>query len=214
MYPICVTSVLEYQISVFQSTASHFRVTGHLRQVHRMTPQWPWTPQGRRHSTYVSAPYPSPKFQAVLLYDQQFSRYCTFSNPPLTTTLNGQKRNKKKKGPKFKIAFFTILLTTLVETLPMSIHEFWVSIVRYILSEEMPFETFNPVWSHVNENETNLPKIQNLNKKFTILWTTLVETKENAFFGGSESDVYFQRRWCLKFSLPYGAILTETKRKL
>ncbi len=31
-----------------------------------------------------------------------------------------------------------------------------------VLSEEMSFEAFTPIWSHVNENEKKLPKIQNL----------------------------------------------------
>ncbi len=31
-----------------------------------------------------------------------------------------------------------------------------------VVSEEMSFETFNPIWSHVNENEKKLAKIQNL----------------------------------------------------
>ena len=32
-------------------------------------------------------------------------------------------------------------------------------------------------------------------------------------FLGRESDVYFQRRCRLKFFLPYGSILTKTKKK-
>ncbi len=31
-----------------------------------------------------------------------------------------------------------------------------------VVSEEMSFETFTPLWSHVNENEKKLAKIQNL----------------------------------------------------
>ncbi len=31
-----------------------------------------------------------------------------------------------------------------------------------VLSEEMSFETFTPIWSHVRENEKKLAKIQNL----------------------------------------------------
>ncbi len=31
-----------------------------------------------------------------------------------------------------------------------------------VVSEEMSFETFTPIWSHVNKNEKKLAKIQNL----------------------------------------------------
>ena len=39
-----------------------------------------------------------------------------------------------------------------------------------VLSEEMSFETFTPIWSHVNEKETKMAKIL----KFEI--STLVES--------------------------------------
>ncbi len=31
-----------------------------------------------------------------------------------------------------------------------------------VLSDKISFEVFSPIWSHVNENEKNLAKIQNL----------------------------------------------------
>ncbi len=97
------------------------RLQAILRQVNRMTPKWPWTLQDQRYTTYVLLVSPSPKLHSVLLYDQPFSKYRTFYNSPLSTMLNGPKKNKK--GQKFKISNFTVLLT-LSETLPMSIHEF------------------------------------------------------------------------------------------
>ncbi len=124
---------------------------------------------------------------------------------------------KKKNNnicQKFTISNYTILLTTLVETLPRSIHEFWeanlaksgvffqrrwhlrllppydpiltktkinyknpkfeisqffeqlwerpllgvcmffgVNLKFCVPSEEISFESFSPIWSHVNENE-------------------------------------------------------------
>ncbi len=74
-----------------------------------------------------------------------------------------------KKVQKFKISNFTILLTTLVETLPRSVHEFLWS-KSAVLWEEMLFETFAPIWSHVNDKNGK-------NWNFVILWpTTLVDT--------------------------------------
>ena len=56
------------------------------------------------------------------LYDQQFPRYCKFYHSPLTPMLNVAKKNKQI-CQKSKISNFTILYTTLVETLPRSKHE-------------------------------------------------------------------------------------------
>ena len=70
--------------------------------------------------------------------------------------LNGKKKRTKKNCQ--KILNFTILLTTLVETLPKSMHEFWGA------NMQISFETFTPIWSHVNENEKKNVK----NKKFEI----------------------------------------------
>ena len=43
-----------------------------------------------------------PKIWSVLLYGQQFSRYRTFYSSPLTSMLNGKKKEKKNKCQKFK----------------------------------------------------------------------------------------------------------------
>ena len=61
--------------------------------------------------------------RSVSLYDQRFPRYRTFYHSPLTTMLNIPK--KKQKMPKIQnFEHFTMLYTTLVETLPRSMHEF------------------------------------------------------------------------------------------
>ncbi len=62
---------------------------------------------------------------SVSLYDQWFSRYLTFYYSPLTTMLFKQQKKITKKLPKILNLNFTIVLyPTLVETLPMSMHEF------------------------------------------------------------------------------------------
>ncbi len=63
-------------------------------KVHRMTPN---QTQGIRHQKYprpVHCSTPSPKFSSVSLYDQPFSRYCTFTICPLTSMLKFQSATK------------------------------------------------------------------------------------------------------------------------
>ncbi len=62
-----------------------------------------------------------------------------------------------------------------------------------------------PYGPTLTKNEKKLAKIQN--------FTTLVETLPRSMqdFFGSESDVYFQGRCCLKFFLPCGAMLMKMK---
>ncbi len=78
----------------------------------------------------------------------------------------------------------------------------------------MSFETFTPIWSHVDEKGNKLAKIQKL--KFR---NPLNNFDKRPSIGihdsfGSESHVYFQRRWCLKFFLPYSPMLRKTKKKI
>ncbi len=55
---------------------------------------------------------------------------------------------------KFKVSKLTIVITTLVENLPRSMHGFLgVNLSEScVLSEEI-FKNFTLIWSHVNENE-------------------------------------------------------------
>ncbi len=101
-YMLLVTSIDESYISHrFALRPDLFELQAILRQVHRMTPKWPWTLQGPRYTTYVLLVSQSPKFWSVLLYDQRFPWSCTFYNPPLTSMLNSQKeQNKTKKNDK------------------------------------------------------------------------------------------------------------------
>ena len=122
---ICITTIPECQISLcFALQPAITEIQAILRQVHWMTPKWPWTLQGKRYPIYVLPVSLSHKFQSVLVHNHPFSIYRTFYNSTLTTMLNGQRKNKKK-CKKFKISNFTILLTTLVETLPTGEHDFW-----------------------------------------------------------------------------------------
>ncbi len=47
-------------------------------KVHRMTPNQTQGIRHQKYPTYVHCSTPSPKFSFVSLYDQPFSRYCTF----------------------------------------------------------------------------------------------------------------------------------------
>ncbi len=106
-----------------------------------MTSKLSRTFSSQRYPVYITSMYlpKRPRFWSVSLYDQPAARYCTFYNPSLNTMLDAtttpsphppptRKRKerthtKKKYLPK-KIWNFTIRLTTLVDTLPGSIHEF------------------------------------------------------------------------------------------
>ncbi len=59
-----------------------------------------------------------------------------------------------------------------------------------VLSEEMSFETFTPIWSHVSENEKKIAKIQNL--KFYISLNNFGRDPPQGyawFFGPMEQNV-------------------------
>ena len=103
---------------------------------------------------------PEAKFWSVALYSQRFPRYRTFYNLPLTTHYHVKRPNKEQKNsPKFKISNVTILLKTFWRPSPgvyMNLGEqIWC-----VLSEEISFVTFAPIWSHVNETEKKETKWQ------------------------------------------------------
>ncbi len=50
--------------STFRPTTSHFQFTATSRQVHQMTPKWPWTLQGQRYPIYVLLVSLSSKVQS------------------------------------------------------------------------------------------------------------------------------------------------------
>ena len=84
------------------------------------------------------------KFWSVSLYDQRIPRYRTSYNSPLTTMLTPPPQKKKnKKCQKIQNFNFHYSFTTLIQTLPRSIHIFWEQI-WCALSEEISFETFTP----------------------------------------------------------------------
>ncbi len=57
-----------------------FELQAILRQVHRMTPKWPWTLKGKRYPIYMIQIPSSPKFHSILLYGQAFLGYMPFSD--------------------------------------------------------------------------------------------------------------------------------------
>ncbi len=76
---IFITIVPESQISLrFALRPAFFNIQAILRQVHQMTPKWPWTLQGHRYPINVLLVSTSPKFHSVSLYDKQFSGYRPF----------------------------------------------------------------------------------------------------------------------------------------
>ena len=81
MYPICITSVPESQISVLLTLwPAVFELQAILKQMHWMTPKWPWTQQGHHHGYPICGLPVSrrPKFRSISLYDQLFQSYRPF----------------------------------------------------------------------------------------------------------------------------------------
>ena len=92
MYLICVTSVLESQISIlFTLWPAVFELQAILRRVHQMIPKWPWTIQGQMYPIYVLLVSPIPKFQSISLYSPTRSNVlniCITSIPRFQILLN------------------------------------------------------------------------------------------------------------------------------
>ncbi len=140
---ICITSVRDSQISLrFALRPALFETQAILRQVHQMTSNWPWTLQ-RQITLYLynNCPWVSnfTLFHSTTSRFGVTGQFETHAPNDLKMTLNttrwkvhhicvttvpeSQKRTRKK-CQKSKIWNFTILYTTLIETLLMSITEF------------------------------------------------------------------------------------------
>ena len=92
-----------------------------------------------------------PKTWSVSLYNQQFRRYHTFYNSPLTPMLNAP-QNRTKKMPKIRNWNLTILYTTLVGTLPRSMPELWGTYLLCTFTQDLVL-FLSPILSHVNANK-------------------------------------------------------------
>ncbi len=64
-------------------------------EMHRVTPNWTWPLNSKKYPIYTTYLPPRSKFWSVLLYDQRFPRYHTFSHFPLTPMLNVPKIEQK-----------------------------------------------------------------------------------------------------------------------
>ncbi len=72
----------------FHSTVRRFELQAILRQVHWMTPKWPWRLIGQRYPIHVLYISLSPKLHSVLLYDYPFPKNWQFFTFPLATMIN------------------------------------------------------------------------------------------------------------------------------
>ncbi len=92
-----------------------FELQAISRQIHRMTPKWPWILNGQRYSIYMLQLPLSPKFQSDLLYDQLFSRYRPFlrhvhrMTPKWPWTVKGQRYPTWYNYPESQISIFFAL---------------------------------------------------------------------------------------------------------
>ncbi len=77
-------------LSQFAPRQAVFELTAILRQIHRMTPKWSWTPtKGQRYPIYMLQLPTSPKFLSMSLHGYLFSSYenfdrCTVQGTPYT----------------------------------------------------------------------------------------------------------------------------------
>ncbi len=121
---------------------------------------------------------------------------------PIDYHVKRQKKNKKIwQKSKFEIS--QILYIFLVETFPKGMHDFFGANLLCTFRQG--------VVSHVNQNEKKLAKIQNLN--IANIYTTLVETLPRSvhdFF--LQWIFYVLSEEMLKVFLPYGPMLTKTKK--
>ncbi len=70
MYSICATRIRDSPIPLrLALRPAVFEIQAILRQVHQMTPNWPWILQGQMYSMYVLLLSPSPKFQFFSFHD-------------------------------------------------------------------------------------------------------------------------------------------------
>ena len=128
----------------FRSTTSRFWVAGHIepRAPNDLKMTLNTTRSKVHHICVTSVPARVPKFWSVLLYDR-FHDIELFIIPNWLSSFCGEnatkstkkKERKKDKCQKSKIWNLTILYTSLVETLPRSMHE-----LLGVFSEEMSFE--------------------------------------------------------------------------
>ncbi len=134
-----------------------------------MIPKWHWTPQGQRYTTYVLLVSLSPKFRPVSPYDQRFLWYRTFFILSLNPVLPPPPRKEKNKKTcqKSKIWNFTLLYTTLVDSLLRSMPEFWGANLLCTFRQDVAWSWyFFFIWSHVNDVRKNN---HGRNPKFQIL---------------------------------------------
>ena len=82
--------------------------------------------------------------------------------------LNGQKKKEQKNLPKIQTIKFHYSFNNFIRG-PLQVYT-WIlgSKSDCVVSEEMSFETFTPIWSHVNENEKKKKKKIGKNPKFEI----------------------------------------------
>ncbi len=124
-----------------------------MKIVHQMTPNWPWSVQGQRYTTLVLLVTPSLIFFSPLCSTpsrfQDIARFIIFHWLQCYTAKKKKKKNQKKKKKRKEKKFKNL---TSVETLSRSIHDF-LEQIWLMLWEKMSFETFTPIWSHVNEND-------------------------------------------------------------
>ena len=103
---ICITTLRESQISLqFALRPSVLKLQAILRQVHRMTPKWPWRLQGQRYTTYELLASPSPKFCPFCSTPSGFHDIALFIIPQLTPQ---HRMESSKTG--FSLLFYLLFI--------------------------------------------------------------------------------------------------------
>ncbi len=119
MYNICLRVS---NFTPFCSMTSCFRVIGHFETSAPNDPRMTLnTARSKVHYICVTS---VPKSQISLCFDLRPAVFKMTHNLKCSIDYHVKRWKKKKKCHKFKITNFTILLTTLVDTFPRSIHRF------------------------------------------------------------------------------------------
>ncbi len=128
--------------------------------------------------------------------------------PPPKKKKKKKKLGAKKNCQKSKISQF--FYTTLVDTLPRNMHDFFFGVTLLRTFRQMSFEVYSPIGPLLTKTKKN-----GKNPKFKIspiFIQLLVETlPRRMHFLKWICYVFFWGRCCLKFFLPCGPMFTKTK---
>ena len=167
-----------------------------------MTPNWTWTLNSQRYSTYTKCLPLRPNFGR---FRSTISRF-------------RDTRSSKKEMPRMTPNWTSTLYSPFKSTMYTWNTYPWGPIFGPFHSmasgfEDLSFTTDFHVKQPKKEQNQNCQKIQNLKFHYSFNKFVRDPPQEYAWILGSKSGVLFQMRCHLKRLPPYGPMLTKTKKK-